>query len=69
MTLGNVQNIMDVFVAMGFPNCSGVIDGSHISILAPDHLATENVNRKGSFSVVIQVLVDLWGHFTDVSVG
>ncbi|CAM4346601.1 unnamed protein product, partial [Caretta caretta] len=35
VTLGNVQVIVDRFAAMGFPNCGGAIDGTHIPVLAP----------------------------------
>ncbi|XP_065413258.1 histone deacetylase 8 isoform X4 [Chrysemys picta bellii] len=48
-TLGNMQAIVDGFAAMGFPNCGGVIDGTHIPILAPEHQATLYINRKGTF--------------------
>ncbi|CAM5126002.1 unnamed protein product [Eretmochelys imbricata] len=60
---------MDGFAPMGFPNCGGAIDGTHIPILAPDHLANQYVNRKGYFSVVLQALVDHKGRFTDTNVG
>ncbi|CAM5165951.1 unnamed protein product, partial [Eretmochelys imbricata] len=33
VTLRNVQVIVDGFAAMGFPNCDGAIDGTHIPIL------------------------------------
>ncbi|CAM4684816.1 unnamed protein product [Lepidochelys kempii] len=69
VTLANVQVIVDGFAAMGFLNCGGVIDGTHISILAPDHLANQYVNRKGYFSMVLQALVDHKGRFTDINVG
>lgn len=49
---------MDGFVTMEFLSCSAVIEGIHIPILAPDHLAKEYINRKGYFSMVLQVLVD-----------
>ncbi|CAM5088191.1 unnamed protein product [Eretmochelys imbricata] len=49
VTLGNVQVIVDGFAAMGFPNCGGAIDGTHIPILAPEHQATEYISRKGTF--------------------
>ncbi|CAM2098596.1 unnamed protein product [Caretta caretta] len=52
VTLGNLQDILDSFAAMGFPNCLRAIDGTHIPILVPDHLATEYINRKGYFSIV-----------------
>nr|XP_048702087.1 uncharacterized protein LOC125634833 [Caretta caretta] len=63
VTLGNVQVIVDGFAAMGFPNCGGAIDGTHIPILAPEHQAAEYINRKGYFSIVLQALVDHKGRF------
>ncbi|KAG6938173.1 hypothetical protein G0U57_007076 [Chelydra serpentina] len=38
VTPGNVQVIVDGFAAVRFPNCGGAKDGTHIPILAPDHL-------------------------------
>ncbi|CAM5111148.1 unnamed protein product [Natator depressus] len=49
VTLGNVQVIVDGFAAMGFPNCGGAIDRTHIPILGPEHQGSEYVNRKGYF--------------------
>ncbi|CAM5085410.1 unnamed protein product [Eretmochelys imbricata] len=69
VTLGNVQVIVDGFAAMGFPNCGGAIDGTHIPILAPEHQASEYINCKGYFSVVLQVLVDHKGRFTNINIG
>ncbi|CAM5073167.1 unnamed protein product [Natator depressus] len=69
VTLGNMQDIVDGFAAMGFLNCGGATDGTHVPILAPDYLAKEYINRKGYFSVVLQALVAHRGHFTDISVG
>ncbi|XP_050802650.1 uncharacterized protein LOC127047838 [Gopherus flavomarginatus] len=42
VTLGNMQEIVDGFAQMGFPNCGGAIDGTHSPILAPPHLASES---------------------------
>uniref|UniRef100_A0A8C3HUY7 Putative nuclease HARBI1 n=1 Tax=Chrysemys picta bellii TaxID=8478 RepID=A0A8C3HUY7_CHRPI len=69
VTLGNVQDIVDGFAQMGFPNCGGAIDGTHIPILAPLHIGSEYVNRKGYFSMVLQALVDHHGHFIDINTG
>uniref|UniRef100_A0A8C3HBD3 DDE Tnp4 domain-containing protein n=1 Tax=Chrysemys picta bellii TaxID=8478 RepID=A0A8C3HBD3_CHRPI len=69
VTLGNVQAIVDGFAAMGFPNCGGAIDGTHIPILAPEHQATEYINRKGYFSMVLQALVDHKGRLTNINAG
>ncbi|XP_050801902.1 uncharacterized protein LOC127047544 [Gopherus flavomarginatus] len=69
MTLGNVEDILDGFAQMGFPNCGGALDGTHIPILAPPHLASKYINRKGYFSMVLQVLVDHRGCFIDINTG
>ncbi|CAM4358069.1 unnamed protein product [Caretta caretta] len=69
VTLGNVQVIVDGFAAMGFPNCGGAIDGTHIPVLAPEHQASEYINRKEYFSIVLQALVDHKGRFTNINVG
>ncbi|KAM7163464.1 uncharacterized protein RBU57_007784 [Macrochelys suwanniensis] len=69
VTPGNVQDIVAGFEQMGFPNCRGAIDGTHIPILAPPHLASEYINRKGYFSMVLQVLVDHRGRFIDINAG
>uniref|UniRef100_A0A8C3IME0 DDE Tnp4 domain-containing protein n=1 Tax=Chrysemys picta bellii TaxID=8478 RepID=A0A8C3IME0_CHRPI len=69
VTLGKVHDIVDGFTQMGFHNCGVVIDGTHITILAPDLLATEYINLQGYFSMVFQVLVDHREHFTDINTG
>ncbi|XP_065415196.1 uncharacterized protein LOC135973886 [Chrysemys picta bellii] len=69
VTLGNVHDIVAGFAQMGFPNCRGAIDGTHIPILAPVHLASEYINRKGYFFMVLQALVDHCGRFIDINVG
>ncbi|XP_053904275.1 uncharacterized protein LOC128848329 [Malaclemys terrapin pileata] len=69
VTLGNVQAIVDGFAAMGFPNCGRAIDGTHIPNLAPEHQATEYINKKGNFSMLLQALMDHKGHFTNINVG
>lgn len=58
VTIGNMHEILDGFAAMGFPNCSRAIHSTHIPILAPAHVTTEYINRKGYFSMVMQGQVD-----------
>ncbi|XP_065438549.1 uncharacterized protein LOC135981209 [Chrysemys picta bellii] len=69
VTLGNVHDIVTGFAQMGFPNCGGVIDGTHIPILAPAYLTSKYVNRKGYFSMILQALVDHHGHLIDNNTG
>uniref|UniRef100_K7EZC1 DDE Tnp4 domain-containing protein n=1 Tax=Pelodiscus sinensis TaxID=13735 RepID=K7EZC1_PELSI len=57
------------FAALGFPNCGGALDGTHIAIRAPPHRAAQFINRKGYFSMVLQALVDHRGQFSDICVG
>ncbi|CAM5089282.1 unnamed protein product [Eretmochelys imbricata] len=65
VTLGNVQVIVDGFATMGFPNCGG----NTYPFLAPEHLGSQYINRKGYFSMVLQALVDHKGCFPDINVG
>lgn len=51
------------------PQCVGVIDGSHIPIIAPEDYPRDYHNRKGWHSVVLQAVVDGRGLFWDVCVG
>ncbi|CAM5147600.1 unnamed protein product [Eretmochelys imbricata] len=69
VTLGNVQVILDGFAAMGFPNCGGATDRTHIPILGPDHQGSQYINRKGYFSMVLQALVDHKGRFININMG
>uniref|UniRef100_K7F1H8 DDE Tnp4 domain-containing protein n=1 Tax=Pelodiscus sinensis TaxID=13735 RepID=K7F1H8_PELSI len=67
--LGDLDPIMAGFVTLGFPNCRGAIDGSHIPIQAPEHLAAQYINCKGCFPMVLQAMVDHCGQFTDIFIG
>ncbi|CAM4642762.1 unnamed protein product [Lepidochelys kempii] len=54
---------------MGYPNCGGAINRTHLSILGPNHLGSQCINCMGYFSMVLQALVDHKGQFTNVSMG
>ncbi|XP_075761358.1 uncharacterized protein LOC142819308 [Pelodiscus sinensis] len=66
--LGDLDPIVAGFAVLGFPNCGGAIDGTHIPIHAPQHRAAQYINRKGYFSMVLQALVDHRGQFMDIYV-
>ncbi|XP_060095227.1 uncharacterized protein LOC132572328 [Heteronotia binoei] len=63
------HEVIKGFAAKGFPHCIGAIDATHIPIIAPAHRATEYINSKGYYSMVLQALVDHEGRFTDVYAG
>ena len=53
----------------GFPNCFGAVDGTHIPVTPPSNCRTDYFNRKGSYSIILQGLVDFKYLFTDINVG
>ncbi|XP_033104551.1 protein ANTAGONIST OF LIKE HETEROCHROMATIN PROTEIN 1-like [Anneissia japonica] len=53
----------------GFPQCAGAIDGSLIPIKVPHFSSSDYYNCKGSYSVIIQAVVDHKLKFTDTNVG
>jgi len=54
----------------GFPQCAGVVNGTHIPIISPHQCPADHFNRKkGWHSVIMQGVVNHLGHFTDVYVG
>ncbi|XP_061441727.1 uncharacterized protein LOC133364856 isoform X2 [Rhineura floridana] len=67
--LGDAQAVMDGFERVGFPNCIGVVDETHIPILCSPHGASAYINGKGLVSMVLQALVDSSGRFMDVYAG
>ena len=54
---------------VGFPNVVGVIDGSHITIKAPQVNHEDYFNRKQNDSNNLQGVVDAAGKFIDVRTG
>ena len=53
----------------GFPNCGGVIDGTNIPIIAPDHSHGDYLNRKGFYSLIMQGVCDHQYIFRDINIG
>ncbi|XP_049910143.1 uncharacterized protein LOC126396249 [Epinephelus moara] len=53
----------------GFPQCGGVMDGTHIGILAPTDCPADYYNHKGFYSVILQGVVDHRLQFWDINVG
>ncbi|XP_060103238.1 putative nuclease HARBI1 [Heteronotia binoei] len=67
--LGQHEQIIAGFAAMGFPQAIGAVDGCHVAIRAPPGQANEYINRKKFYSVLLQGTVDHRGRFTDVVIG
>lgn len=54
----------------GMIQCAGAIDGTHVPVMPPASLHTDNYyNRKGWYSIIIQAVVDHNYMFRDVCVG
>ena len=54
---------------LGFPQCAGVVDGTHIPIASPEECPADYFNRKGWHSILMQGMVDHLGRFTDIYIG
>ncbi|XP_075757595.1 deoxynucleoside triphosphate triphosphohydrolase SAMHD1 isoform X2 [Pelodiscus sinensis] len=67
--LTGLEAVIEGFGALGFPNCEGAIDRTHVPIHASDHKASLCINRKGYFSVILQAVSDHRGQFVDINVG
>ncbi|XP_075754987.1 G protein-coupled receptor kinase 3 isoform X3 [Pelodiscus sinensis] len=66
ISLGNVDPITTGFATMDFPSCGVAIDGIHIPIQASDHRASEYINQKGCFLMVLQALLCHHDQFTEI---
>ncbi|XP_063003354.1 uncharacterized protein LOC134413155 [Elgaria multicarinata webbii] len=67
--IGNVAEIMHGFGELGFPHCVGAVDGSHIPLQSPIHQASEYINRKDEYSMILQGTCDHKGRFINVEIG
>ncbi|XP_074833917.1 uncharacterized protein LOC142002030 [Carettochelys insculpta] len=63
--VGDLDAAVEGFAAMGFPNCFGALDGTHIPICTPDHSGGHYINRKGNNTLVLQAMVDSHGRFQE----
>ena len=51
---------------LGFPQCAGVVDGTHIPIVSQEECPAFYFNRNGWHSILMQGMVDQMGCFTDI---
>lgn len=63
--LDTAQEVIDGFAWLEFTNCIGVIDGTLMFLF----FASEFINRKRYFSMVLQGPVDPHGRFISINVG
>ena len=68
-TEGKVQELTYRYLeANGFPQCVGVIDETHVEIAEPSEHYSDFINRKGYFSLNVQVVCDYKYCFQDIVV-
>lgn len=68
-TDAKVNEIVSGFERLGFPQCYGAIDGSHIEVKPCKSEAIDFYNYKGWYSVVLFASVDHRYRFTYINVG
>lgn len=61
------QGFFDIHRPKGFPNIIGVVDGTHIGIIAPNEDEDKFVNRKNYHSINCQVVTDPSHRFLDIN--
>jgi hypothetical protein len=55
---GIEENKMKFYDIGNFPNIFGLIDGTHVRIIAPSQHEDQFVNRKGYYSFNVQVVLN-----------
>ncbi|XP_045137201.1 putative nuclease HARBI1 [Portunus trituberculatus] len=66
-TQQEVQRKQEQFMQVaGFPSVAGVVDGTHIRIIAPREHEAEHVNRKRFHSINVQVVFDATYRILDI---
>ncbi|XP_077186774.1 uncharacterized protein LOC143834080 [Paroedura picta] len=65
VALEDPKEVMEGFAEMGFPNCVGVVDKTHIPIICTVRKGT-GVSQKGFFPMSMQGTVDHRGRFIDI---
>ena len=65
-----LREVVDGFKSkLGFPQCAGAVDGTHIPIMSPEDFPADYYNRKGWHSILMQGMVNHLGQFMDVYIG
>ena len=63
------ENIEAFKMELGFPQCVGAMDGTHIPIISSQECPADYYNRKEGHSIILQGTVDHAGRSIDVYVG
>ena len=65
-----LSEVMDGFKqTLDVPQCAGSIDGSHVHVTPPSMNHTDYYNRKGWYSMLVQVVVDHEFLFRNLCIG
>ncbi|XP_052851712.1 uncharacterized protein LOC128261849 [Drosophila gunungcola] len=69
LTQEKLDECVSGFDELGFPQCFGVLDGTHIEVRPPIADAEDYYNMKGWYSTILIALVDHRGRFLYVNTG
>ena len=65
-----LREVLDGFKhKLGFPQCAGAVDGTHIPIISPKDFPADYYKCKRWHSILMQETVNHLGQFTDVYTG